>query len=53
MIAPAALEICKKLNTNPVPFIIGIAVSSNLQGAATLAAIIPAYIYLWLMYGIG
>ena len=36
MIAPIALEICKKLNTNPVPFIVGIAVSSNLQGAATL-----------------
>lgn len=36
MIAPVALEICKKLNTNPVPFIISIAVSSNLQGAATL-----------------
>ena len=36
MIAPVALQICKKLNTNPVPFIISIAVSSNLQGAATL-----------------
>ena len=36
MVAPIALEICKKLKTNPVPFIIGIAVSSNLQGAATL-----------------
>ncbi len=36
MIAPVALAICKKLETNPVPFIIGIAVSSNLQGAATL-----------------
>lgn len=36
MIAPVALQICKKLNTNPVPFIIGIAVASNLQGAATL-----------------
>lgn len=36
MIAPIALEICKKLKTNPVPFIIAIAVSSNLQGAATL-----------------
>lgn len=36
MVAPVALEICKKLNTNPIPFIIGIAVSSNLQGAATL-----------------
>ncbi len=36
MIAPIALEICKKLKTNPVPVIISIAVSSNLQGAATL-----------------
>ena len=36
MVAPVALAICKKLNTNPVPFIIGVAVSSNLQGAATL-----------------
>lgn len=36
MIAPIALEICKKLKTNPVPVIIAIAVSSNLQGAATL-----------------
>ena len=36
MVAPVALEICKKLKTNPVPFIIGVAVSSNLQGAATL-----------------
>ena len=36
MIAPVALEISKKLKTNPVPFIIAIAVSSNLQGAATL-----------------
>lgn len=36
MIAPVALEICKKLKANPVPFIISIAVASNLQGAATL-----------------
>lgn len=36
MVAPVALAICKKLDTNPVPFIIAIAVSSNLQGAATL-----------------
>ena len=35
MVASVALEICKKLKTNPVPFIIAIAVSSNLQGAAT------------------
>lgn len=36
MVAPIALAICKKLDTNPVPFVIAIAVSSNLQGAATL-----------------
>jgi len=36
MVAPVALAICKKLKINPVPFIIAIAVSSNLQGAATL-----------------
>ncbi len=36
MVAPIAMEICKKLKTNPVPFVIAIAVSSNLQGAATL-----------------
>lgn len=36
MVAPIALAICKKLKTNPVPFIISIAVASNLQGAATL-----------------
>ncbi len=36
MVAPIGLAICKKLNVNPVPFIIAIAVSSNLQGAATL-----------------
>lgn len=36
MVAPIALEICKKLKVNPVPFIIAVAVSSNLQGAATL-----------------
>ena len=36
MVAPVAIEICKKLKTNPVPILISIAVSSNLQGAATL-----------------
>ncbi len=36
MVAPVALEICRKLKVNPVPFIIAVAVSSNLQGAATL-----------------
>lgn len=36
MIAPVALAFCKKINISPVPSIICIAVSSNLQGAATL-----------------
>lgn len=36
MVAPVALSISKKLQISPVPSIIAIAVSSNLQGAATL-----------------
>lgn len=36
MVAPVALTICKKLGVSPVGSIIAIAVSSNLQGAATL-----------------
>ena len=36
MLAPVAMAICQKLKINPIPLIIGIAVSSNLQGAATL-----------------
>lgn len=36
MVAPVGMAICKKLKINPVPVIIAIAVSSNLQGAATL-----------------
>ena len=36
MIAPIALAVCKKQNISPIAPIIAIAVSSNLQGAATL-----------------
>lgn len=36
MVAPIGLAVSKKLKINPVPVIISIAVSSNLQGAATL-----------------
>ena len=36
MVAPVGLAVCKKLKINPVAMIISIAVSSNLQGAATL-----------------
>ena len=36
MIAPVGLAISRKLNISPVPVLIAISVSSNLQGAATL-----------------
>ena len=36
MVAPVAINICKKLNISPVKSIISIAIASNLQGAATL-----------------
>lgn len=36
MLAPIGLAVAKKAGVSPVPVIIGIAVSSNLQGAATL-----------------
>ena len=36
MVAPVGLAVARQLKTNPVPIIIAIAVSSNLQGAATL-----------------
>ncbi len=36
MVAPVGLAISRKLKINPIPVIISIAVSSNLQGAATL-----------------
>lgn len=36
MVAPVGLVICRKLKISPVPMILSIAVSSNLQGAATL-----------------
>lgn len=36
MVAPVGMAVCRKLKINPVPMIFSIAVSSNLQGAATL-----------------
>lgn len=36
IVAPVALSMAKKLKLNPVNMMIGIAISSNLQGAATL-----------------
>ncbi len=36
IIAPIAFEVAKKLGVSPVPLLIGISISSNLQGSATL-----------------
>ena len=36
MVAPVGLAVARRLKTNPIPVIIAISVSSNLQGAATL-----------------
>ena len=36
MVAPVGLAVSRQIRTNPIPVIIAIAVSSNLQGAATL-----------------
>lgn len=36
MLAPIGMAISKKINISPIPVLISIAVSSNLQGAATL-----------------
>ncbi len=44
IVAPIALAICKKINISPVPFLIGIAISSNLQGTATLVGDPPSMI---------
>jgi Na+/H+ antiporter NhaD/arsenite permease-like protein len=44
IVAPIALVICKKLKISPMPFLIGIAISSNLQGTATLIGDPPSMI---------
>ena len=36
IVAPVGLAVCQKLKINPIPMILSISVSSNLQGAATL-----------------
>lgn len=45
VMAPIALVISKKLNINPIPFIIGLAVMSNLEGTATLVGDPPSMIF--------
>lgn len=42
IVAPIALEMARKLKISAVPFLIGIAVSSNLQGCATMIGDSPS-----------
>lgn len=44
IVAPIAFEVAKKLKANPVPFLIGIAICSNLQGSATMIGDSPSII---------
>jgi len=44
IIAPLALQISRRLEISPVPFLIGIAIASNLQGTATLVGDPPSMI---------
>lgn len=44
IVAPVAIETARRANVSPVPFLIGIAVSSNLQGAGTLIGDPPSMI---------
>ncbi|MFC1502467.1 SLC13 family permease [bacterium] len=44
IVAPIALVLAKKLKVSPVPFLIGLAISSNLQGTATLIGDPPSMI---------
>ena len=45
VMAPIALSLSKKLKLNPVPFLIGLAVMSNLEGTATLVGDPPSMIF--------
>jgi len=44
LIAPVAFSLTDKLKVNPIPLLIGIAVSSNLQGTATMIGDPPSMI---------
>ncbi len=45
VMAPIAMALSKKLNLNPIPFMIGLAVMSNLEGTATLVGDPPSMIF--------
>jgi Na+/H+ antiporter NhaD/arsenite permease-like protein len=44
IVAPIAFEVSRKLKVSPAPFILGICLSSNLQGTATLVGDPPSMI---------
>lgn len=44
ILAPIAVEMARRLNTSPAPFLISVAISSNLQGTATLIGDPPSMI---------
>ncbi|NOZ23828.1 MAG: TRAP transporter large permease subunit [Planctomycetes bacterium] len=44
IVAPIAIALSKRINVSPVPFLIGISISSNLQGTATLIGDPPSMI---------
>ncbi len=44
LVAPVALSLADKLKINPVPLLIGVAMSSNLQGTATMIGDPPSMI---------
>ena len=44
IVAPIALEIARAININPVPLLIGVALSANLQGTATMIGDSPSII---------
>lgn len=44
IVAPFALELCRRLRTDPTMLLIGISIASNLQGAATMIGDAPSMI---------
>lgn len=45
VMAPVVMALCQKMEKNPVPFIIALAVISNLEGTATLVGDPPSMIF--------
>ena len=45
IVAPIAVELARKLQVSPTPFLIGIAIAANLQGTATLIGDPPSMLF--------